>query len=144
MDRRFFAFRFLPLLALAGCRELVAPQMERSTSTLKSNPQDYVASGSVADFLQKQGMNPVFTENTEWGFPGGHGCLLMVDFATFGQGDYEYYIDDTKVQVPINLMEFHSNRQKITIYKNSQRVWGRRPPQPIDVVPRREIAIEYR
>lgn len=87
-----------------------------------------IATNSVADFLIKQGLQPAFSEQTDWPFYGGQSCLLMVDFSFFGQGDYEYSIDNIKVQVPINIMEFHPNSQKLTIHKNGTRVWGRRPP----------------
>ena len=121
---------------LSGCMRITEPQAESPEPLLftKSEPEDLVQPGSVADFLQRRAVSVEYSEQSDWNF--GSGLLLLTHLVTsrgdHGQDGYEYFINGKCVQGSINLVNFNS-RQSLVIKRNGQFVWHYKPGRRPDV-----------
>ncbi|MBT7228266.1 hypothetical protein HN859_02040 [Candidatus Parcubacteria bacterium] len=123
MKRRFFALTLLPLGILMGCQKLLAPQQEVETTTNKSNPQDFIASGSVAAFLDSK-----FDFDTDYQSYFYPDWLLLTFLGSWGEAPYKYFIDGQYMTSPINLTLFNPRLQKLTItLEDDTFIWGHKP-----------------
>lgn len=93
----------------------------------KSSAQGVITTGSVADFLQRRHLEPIYHLQTNWPSFGGQNLLLLVDLADFGSGYYHYYLNGRLMLTPINEMMFDDRRDQLLIKRNGQAVWRYQP-----------------
>ncbi len=127
MKRRHFALGLLPFLALIGCQKLTAPLQElkiispQEPNPSKSNPRDFIASGSVASFLEDR----FETDYQSHFYPD---WLLLTFLDSWGENYYKYFIDGEYTTSPINLTTFNPRLQKLTItLEDDTLVWEHKP-----------------
>ncbi|MBT6691244.1 hypothetical protein HOB10_02855 [Candidatus Parcubacteria bacterium] len=108
--------------------EVELPKQPEQPLADKSEPEDLVQSGTVADFLQRRVISIEYYEQSDWNC--GSGLLLMKHLVTsrgdHGLDGYEYFINGECVQEAINLVDFNPS-QRLSIKRNGQRVWSYKP-----------------
>lgn len=129
--RRRFVFGLTALPFLVSCTKSLTGPEQTEEIKLKSRDGSLVDEGSVADFLARRGLWPVFDDRSAWDF--GDDFLLLVALSTYGPGNYHYKINGRLIMSAINTTMFDHRRQKMTIIKDGQVVWSYKPGRRPDI-----------